>query len=95
MTLERETAAEITQIEKDFRTNKDKVIDMLVAKVLEVDLSIPSSVKEKFIKKRWNDSMSIVCWMLFMDGELEEYKYYQEFEVFILMGWQKKSYLRY
>lgn len=52
MTLERETAAEITQIEKDFRTNKDKVIDMLVAKVLEVDLSIPSSVKEKFIKKR-------------------------------------------
>lgn len=95
MTLERETAAEITQIEKDFRTNKDKVIDMLVAKVLEVDLSIPSSVKEKFIKKRWNDSMFIVCWMLFMDGELEEYKYYQEFEVFILMGWQKKSYLRY
>ena len=26
---------------------------MLVAKVLEVDLSIPSSVKEKFVKKRW------------------------------------------
>ena len=26
---------------------------MLVAKVLEVDLSIPNSVKEKFTKKKW------------------------------------------
>ena len=26
---------------------------MLVNKVLEVDLTIPNSVKEKFIKKKW------------------------------------------
>ena len=50
--LEKETAEDIKQIEKDFAQNKDKVIEMLVAKVLEVDLSIPSSVKEKFVKKR-------------------------------------------
>ena len=50
--LEKETAGDIKQIEKDFSQNKDKVIEMLVAKVLEVDLSIPSSVKEKFVKKR-------------------------------------------
>ena len=43
--LEEQTKVEIPQIEKDFKANKDKVIDMLVAKVLEVDLSIPSSVK--------------------------------------------------
>ena len=29
---------------------------MLVAKVLDVDLTIPSSVKEKFVRKRWNDT---------------------------------------
>ena len=50
--MEKETAEDIKQIEKDFAQNKDKVIEMLVAKVLEVDLSIPSSVKEKFVKKR-------------------------------------------
>lgn len=33
---------------------------MLVAKVLEVDLSIPSSVKEKFVKKRWSYRKSLV-----------------------------------
>ncbi len=26
---------------------------MLISKVLDVDLSIPNSVKEKFIKKKW------------------------------------------
>jgi hypothetical protein len=52
MNLERETATEIAQIEKDFKANKDKVIDMLVAKVLDVDLTIPSSVREKFSKKK-------------------------------------------
>lgn len=52
ISLEKETRVEIEQIERDFKANKDKVIEMLVAKVLEVDLSIPSSVKEKFVKKR-------------------------------------------
>ena len=52
MSLEKDTAVDIKQIEKDFTQNKDKVIQMLVAKVLEVDLSIPSSVKEKFVKKK-------------------------------------------
>lgn len=50
--MERETAAEIKKIEEDFSKNKDKVIQMLVDKVLEVDLTIPSSVKEKFLKKK-------------------------------------------
>jgi len=27
---------------------------MLVQKVLEVDLTIPNSVKEKFLKKKWS-----------------------------------------
>lgn len=52
MQLEQETADEIKQIEKDFTSNKSKVIEMLVEKVLEVDLTIPSSVKEKFVKKK-------------------------------------------
>lgn len=52
LNLERETAEEIRKIEEDFNKNKDKVIQMLVDKVLEVDLTIPSSVKEKFAKKK-------------------------------------------
>lgn len=59
MSLEKETATEIAQIEKDFKANKDRVIEMLVNKVLEVDLSIPSSVKEKFVKKRWKTEYCI------------------------------------
>lgn len=50
--LEKETQEEITKIQEDYEKNKDKVVDMLVAKVLEVDLSIPNSVKEKFAKKK-------------------------------------------
>lgn len=50
--LEKETQEEISRIQEDYNKNKDKVIDMLVAKVLEVDLSIPNSVKEKFTKKK-------------------------------------------
>ena len=50
--MDRETQEEIQKIESDYAKNKDKVIDMLVAKVLEVDLSIPNSVKEKFQKKK-------------------------------------------
>jgi hypothetical protein len=38
-------------IERDFKANKDKVIDMLIAKVMNVDLSIPSSVRERFKKQ--------------------------------------------
>ena len=50
--LEKETQEEIAKIQKDYEKNKDKVIEMLVAKVLEVDLTIPNSVKEKFAKKK-------------------------------------------
>ena len=49
--MEKETKDEIKKIQEDFERNKDKVIDMLVEKVLHVDLSIPNSVKEKFTKK--------------------------------------------
>jgi hypothetical protein len=49
--LKDETDKEISQIESDFKQNKDKVIEMLINKVLDVDLSIPSSVREKFTKK--------------------------------------------
>ena len=51
MQLERETKDDIKKIQQDFDRNKDKVIEMLVEKVLHVDLSIPNSVKEKFAKK--------------------------------------------
>lgn len=50
--MEKETQEEISKIEQDYDKNKSKVIDMLVQKVLEVDLTIPNSVKEKFIKKK-------------------------------------------
>lgn len=50
--LEKETQEEIAKIQVDYEKNKDKVIEMLVAKVLEVDLTIPNSVKEKFAKKK-------------------------------------------
>jgi hypothetical protein len=50
--LDKETAEEIAKIQEDYEKNKSKVVDMLVAKVLEVDLSIPNSVKEKFTKKK-------------------------------------------
>lgn len=50
--MEKETQEEIEKIEEDYNRNKDKVIDMLVKKVLEVDLTIPNSVKEKFLKKK-------------------------------------------
>lgn len=50
--LEKETQEEISKIQQDYEKNKAKVIDMLVQKVLEVDLSIPNSVKEKFVKKK-------------------------------------------
>lgn len=50
--LEKETQEEISKIQQDYEKNKTKVIDMLVQKVLEVDLSIPNSVKEKFVKKK-------------------------------------------
>ena len=50
--LEKETQEEITKIQEDYEKNRDKVVDMLVAKVLEVDLSIPNSVEEKFAKKK-------------------------------------------
>lgn len=50
--LEKETQEEISKIQVDYEKNKSKVIDMLVNKVLEVDLSIPNSVKEKFLKKK-------------------------------------------
>ena len=49
--LDQETKEEIKKIEEDYARNKDKVIKMLVQKVLEVDLTIPNSVKEKFQKK--------------------------------------------
>ena len=49
--LDQETKEEIKKIEEDYARNKDKVINMLVQKVLEVDLTIPNSVKEKFQKK--------------------------------------------
>lgn len=67
MNLEKETAAEIAQIERDFKANKDKVIDMLVAKVLDVDLAIPSSVKEKFSKKKW-------IWLYMLNFNKPKYK---------------------
>ena len=51
MQLERETKDDIKKIQSDFDRNKDKVIEMLVEKVLHVDLSIPNSVKEKFARK--------------------------------------------
>lgn len=41
---------------------------MLVNKVLEVDLSIPNSVKEKFLKKKWLVKNRIGC--KFMKGLL-------------------------
>ena len=50
--LQKETKDEIAKIQEDYEKNKSKVIDMLVNKVLEVDLSIPNSVKEKFLKKK-------------------------------------------
>jgi hypothetical protein len=50
--LERETQDEILKIQEDYEKNRDKVIEMLVNKVLQVDLSIPNSVKEKFLKKK-------------------------------------------
>lgn len=50
--MERETQEEIAKIQDDYEKNKSKVIDMLVNKVLEVDLTIPNSVKEKFLKKK-------------------------------------------
>jgi|JI9StandDraft_2_1071091.scaffolds.fasta_scaffold1299455_1 hypothetical protein len=50
--LEKETQEEISKIQEDYEKNKSKVIEMLVSKVLEVDLSIPNSVKEKFLKKK-------------------------------------------
>ena len=50
--MEKETQEEIAKIQEDYEKNKNKVIDMLVNKVLEVDLTIPNSVKEKFIKKK-------------------------------------------
>jgi len=52
---------------------------MLVNKVLEVDLTIPNSVKEKFLKKKWFASTSIhysfgyaktFNWHLFNDQNL-------------------------
>ena len=49
--LERENKEDIKKIQHDFDANKEKVIEMLVEKVLHVDLSIPNSVKEKFAKK--------------------------------------------
>lgn len=50
--LENETRDEINKIQQDYNQNKQKVVDMLVEKVLEVDLTIPNSVKEKFVKKK-------------------------------------------
>ena len=50
--MDQETQEEIKKIEEDYGRNKDKVIEMLVQKVLEVDLTIPNSVKEKFQKKK-------------------------------------------
>lgn len=50
--LQKETQEEISKIQEDYEKNKGKVIEMLVNKVLEVDLSIPNSVKEKFLKKK-------------------------------------------
>lgn len=50
--LERETQEEILKIQEDYEKNRDKVIEMLVNKVLQVDLTIPNSVKEKFLKKK-------------------------------------------
>ena len=48
----KETEVEVKLIRKDFSNNKDGVMKMLVEKVLEVDLSIPNSIREKFLKKK-------------------------------------------
>jgi hypothetical protein len=42
---------EINKIYKDFERNKDAVINMLIENVLNVDLTIPMTIREKFAKK--------------------------------------------
>lgn len=49
--LKATTDYEIERIRTDFQRNKDRVIKMLVQNVLNVDLEIPISIKEKFTKK--------------------------------------------
>lgn len=49
--LRAKTDQEIDQIRADFNRNKDRVVQMLVQNVLNVDLEIPVSIREKFTKK--------------------------------------------
>ncbi len=46
--LEAKTDHEIVAIKSDFEANKDKVIDLLLRNVMEVDIEIPKVVKGKF-----------------------------------------------
>jgi V-type H+-transporting ATPase subunit G len=43
--IEEETNREITSIQEDYDENKDKVIDFLIDRVMNVDLEIPRVVK--------------------------------------------------
>ena len=46
--LEAKTEHEIAAIQSDFEANKDKVIDLLLKNVMEVDIEIPKVVKGNF-----------------------------------------------
>eukprot|EP00744_Colponema_vietnamica_P001219 GILI01002044.1.p1 GENE.GILI01002044.1~~GILI01002044.1.p1 ORF type:complete len:119 (-),score=42.48 GILI01002044.1:97-453(-) len=46
--LEDTTQAEIRTVRRDFEANKNSVIDLLMHHVLQVNLSVPEAVKQKF-----------------------------------------------
>ncbi len=49
--IENRNKLEISEVEKEFNKNKDKVIDYLFQNVLEVDITVPDVVKGKFEEK--------------------------------------------
>ena len=48
--MERKTKEEIDKIFKDYEANKAKVIDMLLERIVNVELEIPEVVKGNFEK---------------------------------------------
>lgn len=43
--MERKTKADIDRIYADYETNKSKVVDMLIQRVIDVKLEVPRVVK--------------------------------------------------
>eukprot|EP01016_Furgasonia_blochmanni_P050182 TRINITY_DN7710_c0_g1_i1.p1 TRINITY_DN7710_c0_g1~~TRINITY_DN7710_c0_g1_i1.p1 ORF type:complete len:135 (+),score=74.41 TRINITY_DN7710_c0_g1_i1:202-606(+) len=49
--LERQTKTEIEKINRDYETNKNKVIDLLIERVMNVELTFPQVLKGKAQQK--------------------------------------------